>query len=33
MVGLAGGINIADDAQNWTYSKELLMAHDPRFYF
>ncbi len=29
MVGLAGGINIADDAQNWTYSKELLMAHDP----
>ncbi|MDX9824916.1 MAG: ABC transporter substrate-binding protein, partial [Sphaerochaeta sp.] len=21
MVGLAGGINIADDAQNWTYSK------------
>ncbi len=30
MVGLAGGINIADDAQNWTYSKELLMAHDPR---
>ncbi len=30
MVWLAGGINIADDAQNWTYSKELLMAHDPQ---
>ncbi len=30
MVALAGGVNIADDAQNWTYSKELLMAHDPQ---
>ncbi|UOM52732.1 ABC transporter substrate-binding protein [Sphaerochaeta associata] len=30
MVSLAGGINIADDAQNWTYSKELLMSHDPQ---
>ena len=30
MVDLAGGINIADDAQNWTYSKELLMSHDPQ---
>ena len=29
MVRLAGGVNIADDAQNWTYSKELLMSHDP----
>jgi len=30
MVDLAGGVNIADDAQNWTYSKELLMSHDPQ---
>lgn len=30
MIHLAGGVNIADDAQNWTYSKELLMSHDPQ---
>lgn len=30
MIALAGGINIADDAQNWTYSKELLVFHDPQ---
>jgi len=29
MIELAGGINIAKDATNWTYSKELLMHHDP----
>ena len=30
MIELAGGINIAKDATNWTYSKELLMHHDPQ---
>ena len=29
MIELAGGTNIAKDATNWTYSKELLMHHDP----
>jgi iron complex transport system substrate-binding protein len=29
MVELAGGNNVAKDGANWTYSKELLMYHDP----
>ncbi len=29
MIGLAGGRNIATDASNWTYTKELLVQNDP----
>ncbi|MGE4583224.1 MAG: ABC transporter substrate-binding protein [Sphaerochaeta sp.] len=29
MIELAGGSNVAKDAKNWTYSKELLMEKDP----
>lgn len=29
MLGMLGAINIAQDADRWTYSKELLVAQDP----
>ena len=29
MIRLAGGDNVADDALYWTYSKEMLLFHDP----
>lgn len=29
MIALAGGDNVADDALYWTYSKEMLLFHDP----
>jgi iron complex transport system substrate-binding protein len=29
MIELAGATNVAKDARNWTYSKELLMEADP----
>ncbi|HZJ88046.1 MAG TPA: ABC transporter substrate-binding protein [Sphaerochaeta sp.] len=29
MIQLAGGVNVADDGQYWTYSKEQLVGHDP----
>lgn len=29
MIEMAGGNNIAKDGSNWTYSKEMLLYHDP----
>ena len=29
MIGLAGGDNVAKDGLYWTYSKEMLLFHDP----
>lgn len=30
MIEMAGGENVAKDGKNWTYSKELLVYHDPQ---
>lgn len=30
MIEMAGGTNVAKDGLNWTYSKELLLLHDPQ---
>lgn len=30
MIEMAGGNNVAKDGKNWTYSKEMLLFHDPQ---